>query len=80
MLAFYTVFEWKVKGSLARVQSHEAQSTMKLLEITNNYCGQGSRVDVLEHEKIACCSPSTVSGYKNRIAKMHVSLAAYLSH
>ena len=31
------------------------------------YYAWGSSVDILEHEKSTCCSPSTVSGYKNGI-------------
>ena len=50
----------KIKGSLARVPCHELEN-----KITSILC-MVKPWDVLEHEKSACCSPSTVSGYKRR--------------
>ena len=48
-----SVMNGHLKGSLARATCHEpeAQSTMKLLEITSLFRAWGSRVDILEHEK-----------------------------
>ena len=52
-------------GLFSGCHEPEAQSTEITRDYVNIVHAWGSRVEV-EHEKSACCSPSTVSGYNIR--------------